>query len=370
MLATSLVTKVAHAEEPATATEPARVTYTIGTALPCLTAERIEARVAPMRSVSPSLGDRVLIDGDPAHVVVQLLREGDAPRTRDVSRPAGLCDDELVGTVAVIVATLSMPPDAPADPPADVPPPIDVAPTTTGRSRAPETSPPTSSPTTTPTPPTTTEEPRMEAPVEAPPPSGDSLWAGVSGGALLAIGMLPDPSFGLDVHAHVGLRGSASGRLGVTLLPYASVDAVPGAELTYASLDARVCTPPYLELPPMRLLLCAGPSVGFVRAIGTNVAVAHERFEVVADLAASLTAVFALVDEVAVGVELGGRALLVRPRFYVESGTERLVVHTPNEVVPWLAVTLFMGDPRPEPTPPPSLETDTRRDDATATESE
>ncbi len=183
---------------------------------------------------------------------------------------------------------------------------------------------------------------------------------GASASLVLAIGMIDIPSFGLDAHVDVGARGGMSGRLGITILPFARIDGAPGAELSYGAVDARVCSPTFVELRPLRLLVCAGPSVGMMRGLGTNVAVAHERFEVVVDVAASLVGALAITDEVAIGLEIGGRALLVRPRFYVESEPERIILHTPNEVVPWVALTLVVGDPRPPPTatpapPPPSL---------------
>jgi len=366
-LVLATLTTPARADDPSAPAPSTGVVYEVAPTLPCLDAERLAARVAPMLDPGRRRGsaeDRLVVEGDPTRVAVRVLRDGADAGAREVSRPGGICDDALVGTVAVIAATLLMPADtaAPVSPSAPATHAGQVSP-----SRAPE--PPPSAPTD-PVSADPVAEPQTAAPPASSSDSGlasaptveparddaEQLWLGASGGAVLAIGMLPDPSFGLDLHAHVGAAGGVSGRVGVTVLPSARVDAIPGAELTYASLDARICAPMLLDLSPLRLLACAGPSVGLVRAIGTNVAVARERFEIVVDVAASVGAVFAVTSDVALGVEIGGRALLVRPRFYVESEPTRLVVHTPNEVVPWLSLTLFVGDPRPSSsrsTPPP-----------------
>ena len=197
------------------------------------------------------------------------------------------------------------------------------------RHAAAESPPPAAAPTETPPPPAAepTETPKAPVVAPAPPPppkppppppeAESSIGWNIDAGALLMLGMLPDPAFGVSLGAELVL-GVPSVRLRALLLfPQSRSVAEGSVKFSAYELALDACLGiSVADAPRIGLRVCAGPRVGFAHAAGSGFALEnYQPTDPTLYLGLGPEANLGLTDWAALQLGVGVAAGILRPRY-------------------------------------------------------
>lgn len=172
------------------------------------------------------------------------------------------------------------------------------------------------------------------APARAEPERSWQVAARAS--ALSSFDLLPEWSFGVALRAEVR---SPSGWPVVVALSLWPSGRTPGdgrgAEMTAFGGALGTCAPLFVE-PRWQLRPCAAVELGGVRAVGRGAPTTRESLDFLASARLTAELEVRVVGPLVLSAAAGVVGLIVPPTYVFQAGDDRLRIHEPGPLVPWL----------------------------------